>query len=968
MLSKTKSRYGGRKLTIFLIFIFTILFSNLLTAQEYYSGSKPIFEKGKITVKLKKGANRLQKQSGSTTLFGVTSLDQKMEKYKVSTLKERFIHKPITKNSKLPDLSRIYRIEFPVEYDVATVVKEFSADPNIEYAEPVPIYYMLGVPNDSLYDKQWYLKKIQAEQAWDIHKGEDGDSVIILGITDIGCKYDHPDLGQNIWNNLGEDADGDGKTFEFKNSAWVFDQDDINNVDDDGNGYVDDLIGWNFDKNNNNPMDEGLFFNEGHGTLVSGIAAGVTNNRIGIASISYNLKIMPVRGLYNGIIYAAENGADVINCSWGGYPFSKADKEVIDYTTGLGSIIVAGVGNENNSVPWYPACYPSVICVAGVDDNDVRVSYSTYGAGVDVAAPAPTSSKPIISTTRNNLYGNLEGTSFSAPIVTGLIGLIKSFHPDWTNDHIIKQLLYTTNNIDSVNPGFKHLLGTGRINAYRALADSNLTITPELKLNTSLLKATHPINQDSVISLSFMVQNYSHFLDANPLTISLTSNSQEFQIINGDYSGFITANSITELMDIFQIKFAPNATSKTATLECNISSDLPVVAGSQFKFNITVNPEKPVVLDSYKVTRIDSNRIYLHDIFITNKGQLKMSSLSGHVKSYDSNAVSNDHRQTLGNLNSGATMKMPGGYFFDISECTSDSVKLVLEISNGAEYWCSQFGVKIPPLSDINGLTVVLLDEANNTDNWITAGWDITTEKYVSPPSSFTDSPLGNYASNKTTTLTYTNPIKYINAIHAFLEFDAQWEIEVLFDYGQVQLSTNNGTTWIPLSGQYTNLGMYSQPNGVSLYDGSQYSWIHEIIDITDYLSHQFMLRFSLSSDLAGNLDGWYIDNVKISVYAAVAIAVEEEAIQPIVFNLEQNYPNPFNPTTTIKYSIPKQSYVMLKMFDILGREVATLVNEEKPAGTYEVSWEAKNLASGVYFYKIITGIYTAVKKMVLIK
>ena len=97
-------------------------------------------------------------------------------------------------------------------------------------------------------------------------------------------------------------------------------------------------------------------------------------------------------------------------------------------------------------------------------------------------------------------------------------------------------------------------------------------------------------------------------------------------------------------------------------------------------------------------------------------------------------------------------------------------------------------------------------------------------------------------------------------------------------------------------------------------------------------------------------------------------VGVYDELILPLRFALEQNYPNPFNPTTIIKYSVPKQSYVSLKVYDILGREVATLVNEEKPAGTYEVSWEAKNLASGVYFYKISAGDYTAVKKMILLR
>ena len=186
----------------------------------------------------------------------------------------------------------------------------------------------LEEPNDPLYFQQWYLNKIQAALAWNIHKGEDGDSVIILSITDTGCRYVHPDIAQNVWNNIGEDFDGDGKTFEWNGSAWIFDPGDINNIDEDGNGFVDDLIGWNFDNDDKYPVD-----GNGHGTLVSGIAGATTNNNLGVASISYNLKIMPVKALndqsgginssaYNSLIYSAENGADVINCSWGGWPYS----------------------------------------------------------------------------------------------------------------------------------------------------------------------------------------------------------------------------------------------------------------------------------------------------------------------------------------------------------------------------------------------------------------------------------------------------------------------------------------------------------------------------------------------------------------------------------------------------------------------------------------------------------------------
>ena len=171
-------------------------------------------------------------------------------------------------------------------------------------------------------------------------------------------------------------------------------------------------------------------------------------------------------------------------------------------------------------------------------------------------------------------------------------------------------------------------------------------------------------------------------------------------------------------------------------------------------------------------------------------------------------------------------------------------------------------------------LEVKLEDQANNITNWTSAGgWNITTAKYVSAPSSFTDSPGGNYVSNTTATLKYNNPINFTNVLGATLEFDAQWAIENNWDYGQVQISTNGGTTWVSLAGQYTNLGTGSfQPNGQPLYDGTQSTWVHEIIDISSYANQSINLRFLLRTDGSLNLDGWYVDNVKISVYTAATI------------------------------------------------------------------------------------------------
>ncbi|HQJ45082.1 MAG TPA: immune inhibitor A, partial [Ignavibacteriaceae bacterium] len=334
---------------------------------------------------------------------------------------------------------------------------------------------------------------------------------------------------------------------------------------------------------------------------------------------------------------------------------------------------------------------------------------------------------------------------------------------------------------------------------------------------------------------------------------------------------------------------------------------------------------------------------------------------------------------------------------------------------------------------------------------------NITTEKFVSPPTSFTDSPGGNYPANATSSLRYNNQINLSDALGVLLEFDTQWNIEKGWDYGQVQISTNNGTTWISLAGKYTNPGSGSfQPSGQPVYDGTQLTWVHESIDISTYIGQQITVRFYFRSDYALQYDGWYVDNIKISVYSGI-IPVELISFTSSVINntvtlnwitatelnnsgfeiqrsvnkdewasigfvtgfgtstdihrysftdtsplegfsyyrlkqidfdgtseysnivevtygavsdfaLEQNYPNPFNPSTKINYSIKEKGNVELKIFDLLGSEIATLVNTEQNAGHYEVYFDASGLSSGIYLYTIKSGSFVQARKMVLLK
>lgn len=277
----------------------------------------------------------------------------------------------------------------------------------------------------------------------------------------------------------------------------------------------------------------------------------------------------------------------------------------------------------------------------------------------------------------------------------------------------------------------------------------------------------------------------------------------------------------------------------------------------------------------------------------------------------------------------------------------------------------------------------VFEDTANNPAiNWTitktpttSPQWDSTYKTFYSEPNSYADSKNGNYVNNATVTMTLTNPIDITGLNNPRLVFWTKFDMESNWDYGQVQVSTNNGTTWIALEGQYTEPGVGSfQPNGEPVYDAAQTNWVKEEINLTTYSSSQVKIRFRLRTDSGTTRDGWYLDDIGVFYYT---IPTDVSNItEPLYdFSLEQNYPNPFNPSTKIKYSIPsvalsgvEESLVTLKVFDVLGNEVTTLVNEEKPSGEYEVVFDAAGLSSGIYFYKLQVGSFTETKKLVLIR
>ncbi len=327
-------------------------------------------------------------------------------------------------------------------------------------AEPEYFVHATITPNDAQFGTQWGLTKIRAPLAWDVLSG-DGD--IVIAVLDTGADLEHLDLQGNLWQNFGEIADND--------------------VDDDGNGYIDDRWGWNVISNDGCPVDD-----HGHGTHVAGIVGAVGNNGIGVTGVLWRCRIMPVkvldssgkgsyRSVADGLYYAAKNGARVVNMSLVGSDYSGMLQDVINYVAEQYDVLlVAAAGNCATGGSWcgsvnpimYPAAMENVISVVATDSADQRAGFSEYNAFVDLAAPGVS----IYNTLRGGSYGYKSGTSMASPHVAGLAGLIRALRPDWNHEQVEAHMKASATQVGDYaydDSGRNDYYGYGRIDAAVAL-------------------------------------------------------------------------------------------------------------------------------------------------------------------------------------------------------------------------------------------------------------------------------------------------------------------------------------------------------------------------------------------------------------------------------------------------------------------------------------------------------------------
>nr|CUM62276.1 putative Thermitase [Planktothrix agardhii] len=416
---------------------------------------------------------------------------------------------------------------------VEKIISTYKNDPRFEYIEPDYIITLEDVekpssatessekitpqattPNDPGYSQLWGLNNIgqsggtadadiDAPEAWDIQKGNQN---LVIGVIDTGVDYDHPDLSANIWTNPGEIA-GDG-------------------IDNDSNGYIDDVRGWDFAYNDNNPMDV-----HGHGTHVAGTIAGKGNNGVGVTGVAWNAKIMPLKFLNDSgsgstsnailaINYATAKGVKLTNNSWGGGGYSQALYDAINTAGQQGALFIAAAGNSSqntDTTPAYPASYDlaNIISVASTTRTDGLSWFSNYGATtVDLGAPG----SDIYSAWPNSTYNTISGTSMASPHVTGAAALLWSQNPTWTAQQVKNKLMQTTDPISALSG--KTVTG-GRLNINNALAGS----TPPPSTNIAATDTGWYDNSGSHIpsNTNYLVGDYNNFKYRNWMAFNLST-------------------------------------------------------------------------------------------------------------------------------------------------------------------------------------------------------------------------------------------------------------------------------------------------------------------------------------------------------------------------------------------------------------------------------------------------------------
>lgn len=953
---------------------------------------------GWVVVKFKDDVN-IASGASKTGMQRVDVIASKMGVYSVEKMFPFLDNLGAGKRASLKGVERfqrVYKMQFAEEKDPRLVAALLARLPEVEYAEPryrrkiaqvstrpawfEPETYVMAQPNDPRFFDQGYFQNVRMEQAWDVVKGETGN--VVVATVDGGTFWTHEDLQATVWVNPGEIDD--------------------NGVDDDLNGFTDDIRGWNFANDSNDPTGiTGTPQNAQHGTLTAGLFGAQTNNNLGVASTTWGATYMPVgtgcpdSGLdrffcftAEGLMYAAAAGADIINASYGDTFRSTLEEDIVNFAYANGSLIIASSGNaavNNDFEPHYPSDYNHVMSVGATGRPTNSLSdgvslFSNVGVSVDIFAPGT----QVLSTSPFNGYLTGTGTSFSSPIVAGVAALVKTQDPTLSVDQIREQVRATADDISAVNFTLNNEMGKGRLNAFRAVTEA----TPSVRIVSADVRdanGSSRINPGETATVTVTVTNFLEAVSDLNFTLESTLASVGVTAPTASLSNLNTGDTTTVAFEIRPSFTVASNTRSLMVLRMSSGDYTDIDA-----FTLDVNS-----------TTHNTGNI---EVTLTDQGNIGYEGFQGFSDGNGFKYLGFDFLFE-GGLITGTGVNTISDNIRDENEDLNDDFVLVPD---------TDFGI-IDGRSTTEEGALQLLDAAAD----IPLGTRVRLDSYADTAAVNRDFVILKYTIENTSSEDITD--YYAGLFFDWDSFDDPRTDHARYDASRnmgyflnsdpetaeiflaTKMLTNNGVSFRAIDNTTEIYGNDGQPGNTNDGFTDQEKW--------DFISGGIQVESLDATDIATLLSGGPFDipmggsievafalvggttQEEIETHADAAQALwdntvsslgpnpvsnEDEApLDAFSFELQDPYPNPAQGEAVIGYELPAASEVQLKVFDLLGREVRAIYDETQSAGKHSVTWDGRDnagasLSSGVYFVNLIAstpeGPRRATKKVVLVR
>jgi subtilisin family serine protease len=913
-------------------------------------------------------------------------------------------------------LSRIFRITYKDDIDPLILCNHINNEKYIDYAEPLYKHELTLIPNDPLFADQYELRAIKMEECWDISTG---DPNVTIAIVDSELDWRHRDLSGNIYENPGESGtDSQGKDKRF------------NGIDDDGNGLIDDYHGWDFMSNTtyaellegNIKQDNDPRINEQdaisfHGTSVASVCSAVSDNSRGMASPGWSCRLMPVKirsdhGIggaeHKGILYAAMMRADVINCSWVGVGFSHHERDVVNQAVSLGSLIIASAGNSGESIDRHYYINSQNVMYIGASDQDDNVAdFSDFGIITALFAPG----KDIQCASPFDNYTTSNGTSLSAPLVSGVAGLIKSLHPDWTNFQIWHQLRSTSDNVFQ-NDEKKREYYYGRLNAHKCLLynddfDSELSVPGIRYTDYKIMTESGKI--DTYESFSFKLNIINYLAPANDLTISLEP-----------IDGLVLAESQVSLENLktmqnieanFKVKLSQNA--KWYDEESYILVHFKSVGYEDYqllKFSIDPPPLKDFTAEGKLIDTLKNEIGEELKPYVIHSPNINICWIAGIDSDYtpfyaiaDSSGIYKigDFEKNI----SGSPVEL---FALDEKTCyafmfingesntiwkTTDAgdnwnkIKLdkLIEYVPVINFLNPKFGFAV--VSHTNSPNNLLIETKDFGDSWDYAEISMDEDESLIP----------NKRSDRNILITNKNNIFKTNdigrswiKIHTDLDTSFYFQNVIygnsgssaLLAYRNDDLDYNSyfafhqeeSNNWIirdeiniadilgepPFDNFFSVAGsekyaIFSDVNNLMLTDDYGANWSPIKNNLSEYFSANYRQVTSLASN-GRQARLWIADEIgKIAYLNLDNVFISPDTSKKEIIPYHRAFPNPAFDKLNIQYYISILSEVKICVYDLYGRELYSETIFREPYQYYNTEIDVSQYADGIYFYGIVT-------------